>query len=104
MPCWTVQQDVINFEKAQGHEDLLTDALKELGYTATRYGTGIQFSGHGVQGSYSGGRFNTSGAAFDSDAVKQNFGKQVVKKACKQFGWTIKPGKTANTFQVTKRA
>lgn len=90
MPCWEVRTNQVDFGKAQGHEDILADALTELGYTAQRSGGVIRFQGHGVSGSYSSGRFTTQGDTFDVDSVKRAFGGQVVKKAAKQFGWRCK--------------
>ena len=90
-----------DFTKAAGHEDLLTDALNELGYSATRSGSVISFYGHGVSGTYSAGRFNTRGDDFNVDAVKQKFGKHVVKKAAKQFGWKFVE-KGNHKYQIIK--
>lgn len=89
-----------------GQLDLLVDALKEEGYTATRVVNEIRFSNSECSGVYRNGRFETrrssGGAPMDIDSIKQNFSKQVVKKAAKQFGWTVKEtGK--NKFEIRKR-
>jgi hypothetical protein len=102
MPCWEVRTQTTDFTKAVGHEDLLADALRELGYNVQRTGNQISFSGRGTSGYYSGGRFNTQGNDFNADEAKQAFGGQVVKKAAKQFGWRVKQGKTKYSYVISK--
>lgn len=66
----------------------------------------IRFQGNGISGTYRNGKFDTrqaayGGASFDVDAVKTSFGKAVVKKAAKQYGWKVKAIGN-NKYEVTK--
>ena len=107
MPCDSIIRNSINFENAKGHEDILADALRELGYSAAQYDNGvIRFFGHGHSGTYANGQFNTTenrySRKFDVDQVKQAFGRNTVKAACRKFGWTMKETEP-NKFKITRR-
>lgn len=102
MPCDQVIRQSIDFQRAQGHEALLEEALRLQGYEVTRQGAEIRFAGHGINGTYRNGQFETSGASrMNVDAVKREFGKQVVKKACRQYGWKFVD--KGNKFEIHKK-
>jgi hypothetical protein len=105
MPCDSIVEQSVEFEQAQGHEDLLVDALKELGYRVETIGDRLMFNKGAMTGTYVKGQFRTStytGEQFNVDAVKQSFSKQVVKKAAKQYGWAVVE-KGHNKFEIRKR-
>lgn len=96
MPCWTTTSFTTTFENAKGHEEILAQALRDLGYNATRVGDVIRFQGNGISGVYRNGRFDTQDGEIDVQQVRDAFGKQAVKAACRKYGWKFvqKGGKT----------
>lgn len=105
MPCDTIQYNQILFESAVGHEDILAEALRELGFTVHQFGKSLNFYKSGVSGTYSNGRFSTTNSAEDLnvDQIKQSFGRNVVKAAAKKFGWAVKTQPNGK-IKLTKRA
>lgn len=101
MPCDMVQVNTLDFSTAKGHEDILAEALRALGYTVQQSGKSLSFYKTGVSGTYSNGTFRTQNSTIDLDAVKQQFSRTVVKTAARKFGWqfTEKAGK----IQLRKR-
>lgn len=102
MPCDSIVINNIDFEAAKNHIDLLAESMRALGYTVTKVGNTLSFYGSGFSGTYSSGKFRVQ-EGFESrvDAIKQSFGKTVVRAAAKKFGWTVseKNGK----MQMRKR-
>ena len=104
MPCDSIQTQQISFKDAQGHEQLLAEALERLGYRVTIAGAYIQFvHPNGIRGSYANGQFCSQGyAQMDVDVVKREFATGAVKKAAKQYGWPIEDLGN-NKFKIRKR-
>jgi hypothetical protein len=102
VPCDSIVRCSISFRNAVGHIDLLAAALTKLGYRVVRQGDTLRFDGHGVIGTYANGEFQTSGyAQFDVDEVKKEFGKQVVRKSARQYGWDVT--EDGDNLQIRKR-
>lgn len=105
MPCDSVILNQISFDTASGHEDILAEALRELGYTVHQYGKSLNFYKAGVSGTYSNGQFSTanSAEALNVDQIKQSFGRNVVKTAARKFGWSYKEQPNGK-IKLTRRA
>jgi hypothetical protein len=102
MPCDQIVFQSVDFAMAKGHEDLLSDALRDRGYTVTNSNGVIIFRKGYVSGTYSGGKFTHNGSDdFDVDGIKKSFATRVVHKAAKKYGWAVveKGGK----MQLRKR-
>lgn len=103
MPCDQIQFQSVQFADAKGHEALLADALRTLGYAVHQDGSYISFSSDEVSGTYSQGQFSYGeDEQFDVDAVKVEFSKNVVRKSASDYGWDITELED-NKMQIRKR-
>lgn len=101
--CDLVIRNSVSFEAATGHEAILADAMRELGYNVQQTGNTLQFSGKGLGGTYANGKFTTTsrGESLNVDEVKRSFAGQAVRAAAKKFGWTVK--QVGSKLTVTRR-
>lgn len=103
MPCDLIQRQSISFKNAVGHEELLAEALRTLGYHVTVRGQNIYFEKEGVSGTYRYGNFeHDADQLLDVDAIKVEFSKNVVRKSAKQYGWSVEDLPN-NKMRVKKR-
>src|SRR5579864_1640445 len=64
--CDQIIRNSISFGNATGHEEILADALRELGYNVVQQGNTLQFTGNGHSGTYANGQFNTTENRYSS--------------------------------------
>lgn len=109
MPCDSVT--VIGIDAGKLDPPTLMRGLTADGHAPRQVGSIIQWTtknGFGHQYDTQTGKLDiraTGYQAIDKDtetaAVKQSFGRQLLRDQAKKYGWQIK--ETGNKFQVTKR-
>lgn len=88
--------------KAQ-HFDILEDALKELGYRTVRGVDYVSFSTRNGTATVRDGRINIDERDRRMiDKIKQQYSREVIKKAASRYGWALKKN-SENQFVVNKR-
>jgi len=106
MPCNTIQTNTVNLEKCPNH-DLLEKALRsEFERFESRSGDRFTFYAEGQLVTLVNGRATSR---LDEQSlqrvvgrVKQAYSREVVKFACKRFGWATEKGLDANNFFIRK--
>lgn len=102
MPCNSIVQNRVQWNEEHTDLDLLSLAMKKLGYkaiTATRF---RNTQGNEVE--LRNGKLITIVSRYetiDTDAIKQGYSCEVVKKAARSYGWKIEE-KGNNEFEVVK--
>lgn len=109
MPCNTIQTSKIEFKADATNVDLLSDALRALGFNVNRQGDVLGFSKSGAYGKYAitSGELEVASPFLDAAAVKRAYSEQVVMSQAKKFGWQVswKVNSSGNReARVVKRA
>ena len=118
MPCYTIRQTPVVFEKVAyraGHVGLLTDALKELHFEVesdpdrTRPGLRIRPAGTAWRPEttviYRDGTFeipSTLKNRFSLDRVKEAYARLAVRLHARRNGWLLRE-LTGSEFELVKR-
>lgn len=114
MPCYTVRQTPVTFEKVAykpGHMGLLIEALKQLGYEIEATGTAIKIWSAAARATventilYKDGRFqvpSTLQGRFSLERVKEAYAREAVKLHARRNGWLLNQI-SETEFELTKR-
>jgi hypothetical protein len=114
MPCYTIRQTPVTFEKVAykvGHLSLLTDALKQLGYQVQASGTALKIWPVGAAATvqntvqYRDGRFQIPSplkSRFTLETIQQAYAREAVKLHARRNGWLLREI-SPTEFEVTKR-
>ncbi len=112
MPCHTIRQTPITFEKVAykaGHIGLLMEALRQMGYEVQpdgRQSLKIRLAGSASTILYREGRFeipSTLRDRFTVESVKQAYAREAVKLQARRNGWLLREI-SPTECEVTKRA
>ena len=126
MPCYTIRQTPVTFEKVAyrpGHMSLLVDALRGMGYQVEADVPGIQLRSHLPAGMtvkiwpagtaatlgntvlYRDGHFQIPSPLrdrFTMEAVQQAYAREAVKLHARRNGWLLRE-LSPTEFEVLKR-
>ena len=115
MPCYTIRQTAVSFEKTAykpGHLDLMAAALDELGYQVQRNGATLKIWPKNTTAvasntiAYGGGVLqvpSTLKRIFTLDKLKEAYSRQAVRLQARRNGWLLREGANANEFVAERR-
>jgi hypothetical protein len=105
MPCNTIQTNTVNLEKCPNH-DLLEKAITNEFGAVSRVGSSFVFRVGMDTVNLRDGRATSRMSEVELGKVvgriKQSYSREVVKFACKRFGWATEKGLDANNFFIRK--
>lgn len=106
MPCWESRNIVIEFRVA--NPDILESAIKALidaGKMAVAHGVVRQLAEKVIErGMVVWAGVTQEKAEALARELKQEYGRQTVKAAAKQYGWQVRKTASVNRLQMTRRA
>jgi hypothetical protein len=114
MPCYTIRQTPVTFEKVAykvGHLSLLTGALKQMDYQVQASGMALRIWPVGATATventilYRDGRFQIPSPLkdrFTLEAIQQAYAREAVKLHARRNGWLLREI-SLTEFEVTRR-